>query len=383
MLLGHVPHRDSDVVLRPGARRADRHALEREKGSGVREQTDSITGHHRDPAPPWVADDRDGDTAAAHLPRHGQRRRGLGGRHGLAQHLRRACHHGPHQARAPRCPRLGGRRPRVRLGERQQEREGLAGPDLLGEERRRRGVLRVTGGRGLTRRRWRRTSTATRSTAAASKPMRHGDLPGQRLAGDAVLGQAALADVVQQRRHQEHVGTGHVPDQPRGLAAGLHHVAVDGEPVDLRGVREQPDPLPLGQERRERPGLVERLPHREQTRPRREEPDQRLAGPGGPGLREARALRYQTRHRCRRQLDVALGRHRRRPQEQRRVDGRARVAASALPRLPRARPPARSRPPRAGVRRAADAGRVSTPSTRRQVRRDRWVIRRPSSRTCR
>ena len=51
-------------------------------------------------------------------------------------------------------------------------------------------------------------------------------------------------------------------DQGAGLGAGLHDVAVDGEAVDRRGVRQQPDLLPLGQERLDPVDLVEGLPHR-------------------------------------------------------------------------------------------------------------------------
>ena len=184
-----------------------------------------------------------------------------------------------------------------------------------------------------------RTRAPISSTASSSKPIRVAIRAGDRLAGDAVLGEPALADVVQQRRHHQHVGTRHGADQRGRLDAGLDDVPVDGEPVDRRGVRQQPDPLPLGQEAVERPGLLERLPDGQQARPRGQQPDQQLSRLAGPGLGQRGALAGQARGGGRREHHVPLGGLGGRPQQQQRVRRRAgRRRRAPPPRRRRATP---------------------------------------------
>ena len=60
-----------------------------------------------------------------------------------------------------------------------------------------------------------------------------------------VIARVSLADVVQERAEHEQVRTRHTVRQFRGVRSGLPQVSVDGEAVDGRGVRQQPDPLPL------------------------------------------------------------------------------------------------------------------------------------------
>jgi hypothetical protein len=144
----------------------------------------------------------------------------------------------------------------------------------------------------------------------------------ERLARHAVLGQPALADVVQQAGDQQHVGPADTADQPGGLHAGLHDVPVDGEAVDRRRVREQPDPFPLGQDRVQGTRLLQRLPHRQQPGSRGEEPDQRLTCGRGPGVGQRRALGDQAGRGRGSQLQVALRRDRGGPEQQGRVTGR-------------------------------------------------------------
>ena len=140
--------------------------------------------------------------------------------------------------------------------------------------------------------RCRRTSTPTSSTAASSKPIR---LAIARASGSP----ATLCSVrpplpmsCSSAATSSTSGRATPPDQRRCLHAGLDDVPVDGEPVDRRGVRQQPDPLPLGQERRQRSGLLEGLPDRQQPGPGGEQPDQRLPGRAsatGPAARRPRA----------------------------------------------------------------------------------------------
>ena len=227
-----------------------------------------------------------------------------------------------------------------------------------------------------------RTSSAIRSTASGVEAHPGRDGPGDRLAGHAVLGQAALADVVEQRGDQQHVGSRDVPDQRRGLDAGLDDVPVDGEAVDRRGVREQPDPLPLRQDPGQRARSPPGSPTPAAARARR--PAGRTSScraSSGHGVGQRRALAHQPGRGRRSQHDVALGGLGRGAQQQHRVLGRGGPAPSAPPRRARARRRARSAPAPAAGRAVADAGRASTASTRRQVSRERWVIRRPSSRT--
>ncbi len=146
-----------------------------------------------------------------------------------------------------------------------------------------------------------------------------GDVPGDRLAGHGVLGEPALADVVQEGGDQQHVGPRDAADEAGRLDTGLDDVPVDGEAVDGRRVRQQPDPLPLGQEAGERPGLLEGLPHRQQAVARREQADQRVTGLRRPRRREGRALPHQAGRGRRGQDDVPLGRLGRRAQQQDRI----------------------------------------------------------------
>ena len=217
--------------------------------------------------------------------------------------------------------------PCVGLGEGAEQVEGLEVGD----------PLRDRGGRSPGRRgraSWpsRRAAGAsgraspTRSTDRSSKPIRVATRSGDRLAGHAVLGQLALADVVQQRRDHQDVGTADVADQRRRLDAGLDEVPVDGEPVDDRGVRQQPDALPLGQhpvERRRSPRACPR-PHAARVR-------RRAAGrtAGAPPRARAPArsstLADEPRGARRRQLDVAFGGVGGGSEQQQRVTGRVGV----------------------------------------------------------
>ena len=151
-----------------------------------------------------------------------------------------------------------------------------------------------------------------------------------------------------------------------------------------RGVRQQPDPLPLGQEPGQRAGLLEGLPDREQPAARRPAaaPAARRASAGhgsgsGAHSRASRAAVGGREH------DVALGGRRGGAQQQHRVLGRAGACGRARPRRRRARRPRRSGVSDGSARRRG-AARAGPARRRRGARssRDRWVIRRPSSRTC-
>ena len=147
-----------------------------------------------------------------------------------------------------------------------------------------------------------------------------------------------------------------------------------------RGVRQQPDPLPLRQDPVQRAGLVEGLPDAEQARAR-----PRAAGRTGRAPRPATGRRSGGPSRASRAAVAG-------------ASTRSRSAASAAARSSssgscgRAARRGRGRPPRRRSRRPgrpvssrgpargrSGSGWRSTASTRRQASRERWVIRRRQS----
>ena len=228
------------------------------------------------------------------------------------------------------------------------------------------GVLEVAGGGDLGE-----------QQVPADQPRRPGDLAGvephpgrrlgrERLARDGVVDQLALADVVQQRGGHQHVGPGHPADQPGGLDAGLHQVPVDGEAVHHRGVRQQPDPLPLGQH--PRPGRRSRRASPStgsSPGPAASSRTNRSRASLGPRLRQrghsARASRAAVAGAS---TTLALGGLGGRAEQQQRVRGRVGAPRRGRPRRrrrrPRARPARRSGRPARGPRRVG----ASTASTR-------------------
>ena len=131
------------------------------------------------------------------------------------------------------------------------------------------GVLEVTGGGGLGEQQVPAHQTASRAASSAEYPI--------RAAIAAAIGSPAtlwstrppLPMSCSSAATTSRSGRRDPADQPGRLDAGLDQVPVDGEPVHDRGVREQPDPLPLGQQPVEGAGLVEGLPHRRAGRDRR------------------------------------------------------------------------------------------------------------------
>ena len=251
-------------------------------------------------------------------------------------------------------------------------------PHPLGHGLDGRRVVRVAGRRGLGQQQVPADQQGDQLDTLGVEAHPGRDRAGDRLAGHAVLGEAALADVVEQRRHHQDVRPVDPPDHRRRLDARLHHVPVDGEAVDLRGVRQQPDPLPLGQQRGERAGLLERLPGAEQPAAGRQQPHQQVARLGRPRARAGARTRGPAGPRS----AAPARRPARRPPRRRAAAGpgprRAGPAGRARSRPPPGRPPRRPAPATAA---RAEVARSRASSTRRQVSRDRWVIRRPSSRT--
>ena len=171
--------------------------------------------------------------------------------------------------------------------------------------------------------------------------------------------------------------------RPGRLDAGLDHVPVDGEPVHDRGVRQQPDLLPLGQELRRAAPVSSRVSQTASSpgpaassRTNRSRASSGHGSGSGGHSRTSRAAVAGASTRPRSAASAAA-----RSSSTGRRPGRAR-ARPARPRLARARPRARRRPAR-GRRAPGTGGRASTASARRQVSRDRCVIRRPIARVWR
>ena len=220
VLLGHVPHRDAHVALRPRARRADRGTLRGEHRGGVGEEPDPVRCQDGHPNPALDGRHRDRRHHRG-VPPEGSTPppAGPAATDGLTQHRLGPGRQGPHEPGSPGGPRLRCGRPGVRLGEREQQVE------RLGVTERRRdhvggcGILRVSGRRGLRQQQMvtHQPADEVRRALVVAHPGRHGRR--DRLAGRAVLGQATLADVVQQARRSAARRVGRRPGsggQPRG-----------------------------------------------------------------------------------------------------------------------------------------------------------------------
>ena len=110
-----------------------------------------------------------------------------------------------------------------------------------------------------------RTSSAIVSDVGLGESQPTSDLGSDHSAGDAVVALDALTEVVQQCGDQQQVRSAYVADHLRGLDTGLQQVPVDSEAVDRRLRRPEPHGVPLRQDPRDVAGLVQRLPHLQQT----------------------------------------------------------------------------------------------------------------------
>ena len=174
--------------------------------------------------------------------------------------------------------------------------------------------------------RWWRTSVPTTATSASPNPMRVAMVGGDRLAHLAVVAGPALADVVQQRGHQQQVGAVDVAGQLRGGGRGLDEVPVDGEAVPGVALREGADPVPLRDQAGQQPLLVQLLEDGDGGPPAGQQPEERPAHLRGPRLGHRLAVHREHLERVGRQQQVRPGGGRRGAQQQAGVGGRAGVA---------------------------------------------------------
>ena len=104
---------------------------------------------------------------------------------------------------------------------------------------------------------------------------------------DAVVGVVAgiaLAQVVEQRAHEQQVGATHRAHDVVGARHRLEEVTVDGEAVERVALRLAAHPLPLGEVVHEEAALVEQLDQRHHRVAPTEERDERVAGVVAPRL---------------------------------------------------------------------------------------------------
>ncbi len=106
--------------------------------------------------------------------------------------------------------------------------------------------------------------------------------PGERV----VLDPRDLADVVQQAREQQQVGSGHLAQEPVCLHARLHQVPVHGPTVDGVALGPVADRRPLGQPTGHQTGQVEGLPDADEVLMAGQQLDEAVPGRGGPGSRQ-------------------------------------------------------------------------------------------------
>ena len=129
----------------------------------------------------------------------------------------------------------------------------------------------------------------------------------------------ALADVVEERAHQQKVRSRHPPDEGRRLSGGFEQVPVDGEAVVGVALGLVAHRRPLGQEPDEDAVLVEGLDGGDRRSAGAEHGDQCLAGPLGPRVTGGRCLAGQPVERGSGQRHAQPGRRLCRPEGQRRV----------------------------------------------------------------
>ena len=229
------------------------------------------------------------------------------------------------QAGLPVAPRGGTGGDRVGDGEGGQEVERVLGAGGVGHCRDRRGILEVATGR-----------EAGQQQVVAHEIDEHGDVVGvEAHAGgdglrehDAVVGVVAgatLAQIVQQRAHQQEIGPAHRSHVVGGARDRLEQVTVDGEAVERVALRLAAHAVPLGQVVHEQPVLVEQLDHRHHGVAAAEQGHERVAGRRRSTARAPRRLPRRSAALSARERDTEVRGIGRGPQHQRRVVGRIRV----------------------------------------------------------
>ena len=266
----HLPHLDGHAVGGLRRRGPHREPVQAEHAGHLTEQTHGVRGHHRH------LDTVRAACVHAHGEPAGAQQVGVRrGEVGRGRHLVPA-EQGPcpfdqvgDQCGLPVGPggRAGGCA--VRLGQRVQQVQHLEGAYGGRDVRHRRRVVEVASGGGVGQQQVvaHERDQDLGVLRAETQPRRQvGDDRDARL---GVVARPALADVVQQRTDQQQVGPVDVASERGRTDGGLDEVPVDREPVHGVALRPAAHPLPVRQQARGHPGLVQRLPDRRRPAGRR------------------------------------------------------------------------------------------------------------------
>ena len=148
------------------------------------------------------------------------------------------------------------------------------------------------------------------------------DTHGQDHTVVGVVAGQSLAEVVQQRAHEQQVGPAHRAHDVVGAGDCLEEVAVDGEAVERVALRFAPHAVPLGEVLHEEAVLVEQLDLRHHRVAASEQRDERVADVGRPRYRRGTCLGVEASQRRPRDRDAEVGRVGGGPEDQRRIVGR-------------------------------------------------------------
>ena len=308
-------------VARPRTRRRPQHvaAVEREHAGHGGEQAGPVRRDDRDAAPEGA------QREAALLHRADQlrwhRRRGWGGERATVEHVADARGEGRDELRLPRSPCGRPRGDAVGFGQRGEERERPAVLHQASDDVRRRGVVQIAAGGHLGE------DEVVGDEAQEDRDVLLGEAhaPNDALrdvpAHLAVVARRALAEVVEQRRHDEQI---RAVDRAQVRAAPgdrLQQVPVDRVAVVGVALRPVADHRPLGEEQFEQTPAVERLDDGDEGVTGLEEIEEGVAQPRGPRLRRGAGVGREAIERLPLDQDVALRGGAGDPDDERRIAG--------------------------------------------------------------
>ena len=188
-----------------------------------------------------------------------------------------ARHEIAHELLLPLAPRRLTGRDRVGFSERGEQLEHVAVPDGLRDEANRRGIIEITTGRHLreqevlTNERHEHVDILGREAHARRELLDDDD------ARVGVVTRKALADVVQERAHQQEVRSCDRARQERGLRDRLEQVAIDGVAMERVALRFAANRFPLGEDASDKAEVIEGLEHGDHRLTAAEQRDERVA----------------------------------------------------------------------------------------------------------
>ena len=142
-----------------------------------------------------------------------------------------------------------------------------------------------------------------------------------------MIARLRLADVVQERAHEEEVRTTHITQVIRRLSRRLHEMPVHAIEVHGTSLRRRPHNSPLRKEPHDESLLIKRFPHRHKPWPRTQQRDEGVTSLGGPRRGKWRRLASKPRHRPGRERESRLGGRRSNAQHQHGVAVRTRISS--------------------------------------------------------